>query len=39
MMKDWSCERLVLVVSAFSLTVARIIGLCLDWMVDEDAGG
>ena len=36
-MKDWSCERLVLVVNAFSLTVARIVGPHLGWLVDEDA--
>ena len=36
-MKDWSCERLVLVVNAFSLTVARIVGPHLGCSVDEDA--
>ena len=36
-MKDWSCERLVLVVNTFSLIVARIIGVHFDWSVDEDA--
>ena len=36
-MKDWSCERLILVVNAFSLTVARIVGLHLGCSVDEDA--
>ena len=36
-MKDWSCERLVLVVNAFSLTVARIVGPHLGCLVDEDA--
>ena len=36
-MKDWSCERLVLVVNAFSLTVAHIVGPHLGCSVDEDA--
>ena len=36
-MKDWSCERLILVVNAFSLTVACIVGPCLACSVDEDA--
>ena len=35
--KDWSCERLVLVVNAFSLTIPHIIGPHLGWSVDEDA--
>ena len=34
MMKDWGCERLVLVVNAFILTVAH---LHLGCLVDEDA--
>lgn len=36
LMKDWSCERLALVVGAFSLTISCIIGLHLGWSVDED---
>ena len=36
-MKDWSCERLALVMSAYSLIIARIVGPRLGWMVDEDA--
>ena len=36
-MKDWSCERLVLVVNVFSQTTAHIIGPHLGWSVDEDA--
>ena len=35
--KDWSCERLVLVVNAFSLTIPHIVGPHLGWSVDEDA--
>ena len=37
MMKGWSCERLALVVSAFSWTVACIVVPRLGWTVDEDA--
>ena len=37
MMKDWGCERLVLVVNAFILTVARIVHMHLGCLVDEDA--
>ena len=36
-MKDWSWEMLVLVVKAFSLIIAHIVGLHLGWLVDEDA--
>ena len=36
-MKDWSYERLVLVVNVFSLTIACIVGPHLGWSVDEDA--
>ena len=36
-MKDWSCERLVLVINAFSQTAVRIIGPHLGESVDEDA--
>ena len=36
-MKDWSCERLVLVASKRFFSVARIVGPHLGCSVDEDA--
>ena len=35
--EDWRCERLVLVVNAFSLSVPCMVGPHLGWSVDEDA--
>ena len=35
-MKDWSCERLALVVNTFSLTIACIVGPHLGCSMDED---